>query len=47
MYDCFDAGTKRAVLRLYRATSNPSEFAEKFGESFRHFLCPVLVIWAR
>lgn len=45
--DCFDAGTKRAVLRLYRATSNLTELADSFAQTFRGFSCPVLVIWAR
>ena len=47
MYDSFDAGTKRAVLRLYRATRNPAELADRFAQSFRGFSCPVLVIWGR
>ena len=34
MYDCLDPGTKRAVLRLYRATSNPGALAEKSGALF-------------
>ncbi|MFY9640911.1 MAG: alpha/beta hydrolase [Rhodomicrobium sp.] len=45
MYDHFDSGTKRAVLRLYRATGNPDEMAGKFGETFRSWICPVQVIW--
>jgi pimeloyl-ACP methyl ester carboxylesterase len=47
MFDCLDSGTKRAVLRLYRATSNPGEMSDKFGKAFRHWNCPVLVIWGR
>ncbi len=47
MFDCFDAGTKRAVLRLYRATGNPADLAEKFGPALRSWTCPVLVIWGR
>ena len=45
MYDHFDAGTKNAVLKLYRATDLPGEMAEKFGDAFRSWTCPVLVIW--
>jgi len=45
MFEHFDAGTKRAVLRLYRATSNPGELAENFGQVFRTWTCPTLVIW--
>ncbi len=47
MYDHFDGGTKRAVLKLYRATDHPGEMAEKFGDAFRAWTCPVLVIWGR
>jgi pimeloyl-ACP methyl ester carboxylesterase len=45
MFDHFDAGTKRAVLKLYRATNEPAEMAEKFGGAFRSWKCPVLVVW--
>ncbi len=47
MYDHFDAGTKRAVLKLYRATNRPGELAEKFAGAFRSWTCPVLVVWGR
>jgi pimeloyl-ACP methyl ester carboxylesterase len=47
MFDHFDAGTRKAVLRLYRATDKPDELAEKFGNAFRSWTCPVLVIWGR
>jgi pimeloyl-ACP methyl ester carboxylesterase len=47
MYDHFDAGTKRAVLKLYRATDHPEEMAEKFGDAFRAWTFPVLVVWGR
>jgi pimeloyl-ACP methyl ester carboxylesterase len=47
MYDCLDAGTKRAVLRLYRATNNPADLASRFARAFRGFSCPVLVVWGR
>jgi pimeloyl-ACP methyl ester carboxylesterase len=45
MFDHFDSGTKRAVLRLYRATDNPGEMAENFRDAFRSWTCPTLVIW--
>jgi pimeloyl-ACP methyl ester carboxylesterase len=45
MFDHFDSGTKRAVLRLYRATNNPGEIAENFRDAFRSWTCPTLVIW--
>ncbi|MDI9848574.1 alpha/beta hydrolase [Rhodoblastus sp. 17X3] len=47
MYDHFDAGTRKAVLRLYRATDKPGEMAVKFGDAFRSWTCPVLVVWGR
>jgi pimeloyl-ACP methyl ester carboxylesterase len=47
MFDHFDSGTKGAVLRLYRATNNPGEMAGRFGEVFRSWNCPTLVIWGR
>jgi pimeloyl-ACP methyl ester carboxylesterase len=45
MFDRFDSGTKSAILRLYRATGDPGEMAEKFGDAFRSWNCPTLVIW--
>ncbi len=47
MYVYFDAGTKRAVLKLYRATNRPGELAEKFAGAFQSWTCPVLVVWGR
>jgi pimeloyl-ACP methyl ester carboxylesterase len=47
MYEHFDAGTKRAVLRLYRATSNLGQMAKDFGHAFRSWTCPTLIIWGR
>jgi hypothetical protein len=38
MFDCFDAGTKRAVLRLYRATNNPTELADSHSGLRQLFL---------
>lgn len=45
MYDDYDWGTRRAVLRLYRATSDPGGMAEMLGETFRALDVPTLVIW--
>jgi pimeloyl-ACP methyl ester carboxylesterase len=47
MYDHFDAGTKRAILRLYRATDNPGEMGDRYGDIFRSWTCPACVIWGR
>ena len=44
MYDDYDAGTKRAVLRLYRATE-PGRNAERFQAALRPLDRPTLVIW--
>lgn len=45
MYRDMDWGTKRAVLRLYRATDNPGQMAEALGALFRQLDVPALVIW--
>ncbi len=45
MYHDLDWGTKRAVLRLYRATDNPGQMAEALGDLFRQLDVPALVIW--
>ncbi|GIV96906.1 MAG: alpha/beta hydrolase [Herpetosiphonaceae bacterium] len=45
MYRDLDWGTKRAVLRLYRATDNPGQMADMLGPLFRQLDVPALVIW--
>lgn len=45
MYREYDAGTRRAVLRLYRATSDLAGLARRFSEALRALRCPALVIW--
>lgn len=45
MYRDMDWGTKRAVLRLYRATNNPGQMADTLGPLFRQLDVPALVIW--
>lgn len=47
MYDNFDRGTKRAVLKLYRATSNLGEAAEMLHSSLAPLNLPALVIWGK
>jgi pimeloyl-ACP methyl ester carboxylesterase len=47
MYDDFDAGTKRAVLRLYRATDAPGEAAGTLSAALRPLDRPALVVWGR
>ncbi len=44
MYDSIDAGTKRAVLKLYRATQ-PAETAARLIPALRALERPALVIW--
>jgi pimeloyl-ACP methyl ester carboxylesterase len=45
MYDDYDAGTRRAVLRLYRATDDLGKLTEPLGETLRPLNRPALVIW--
>jgi pimeloyl-ACP methyl ester carboxylesterase len=47
MYDDYDRGTRRAVLRLYRATSDLSALGERLGPVLRPLNRPALVIWGR
>ena len=45
MYDDYDRGTRRAVLRLYRATSDPGSLSAAFAAGHPARDVPVLVIW--
>ncbi|HEX3872856.1 MAG TPA: alpha/beta fold hydrolase [Solirubrobacteraceae bacterium] len=45
MYDHFDRRTRRAVLRLYRATDDPSEMTRELIGRLRPLDLPALVIW--
>ncbi len=45
MYDEYDRGTRRAVLKLYRATPNPGETAAVLGAAISELHKPALVIW--
>jgi pimeloyl-ACP methyl ester carboxylesterase len=47
MYEQLDWGTKRAVLKLYRATSAPGAFAEQARAAFSGCDFPCLVIWGK
>ena len=44
MYDDLDRGTRRAVLRLYRATDQPSDVSEMVS-ALRSISVPALVVW--
>jgi pimeloyl-ACP methyl ester carboxylesterase len=45
MYDDYDRGTRRAVLKLYRATPDPGNAAELVGEAIAKLHKPALVVW--
>ena len=47
MYDDYDRGTRRAVLRLYRAASDPNGLTEQLAAVLRPLALPALVIWGR
>jgi pimeloyl-ACP methyl ester carboxylesterase len=47
MYDDYDRGTRRAVLKLYRASSHPGRLAEQLAPALRSLHVPVLVVWGR
>jgi pimeloyl-ACP methyl ester carboxylesterase len=45
MYDDIDAGTHRAILRLYRASDDPPALGRKHADALRPLDRPALVIW--
>jgi pimeloyl-ACP methyl ester carboxylesterase len=45
MYDHFDRRTRRAVLKLYRATPDPGAISGNLIELFRPRDIPALVVW--
>ena len=45
MFDHYDRRTRRAVLRLYRATDDPSGLSRQVTEQLREHDIPALVIW--
>jgi len=47
MYDDFDRDTRRAVLKLYRATSNQAVTAQRMAEALRQMPRPALVVWGK
>jgi pimeloyl-ACP methyl ester carboxylesterase len=47
LYDEYDRDTRRAVLRLYRATSDPAALASRLAGALRPLDRPVLVIWGK
>jgi pimeloyl-ACP methyl ester carboxylesterase len=47
MWTHFDRGTRRAVLRLYRATSNVDRLFSDLRQALSSLNLPVLVIWGK
>ena len=45
MYDDMDAGTSRAILRLYRATNDPGAVGRRHADALRPLDRPALVVW--
>ncbi len=45
MYDNFDRSTRRAVLKHYRAESNPRPAARRQADAVRPYDIPALVVW--
>lgn len=46
MYDDIDGGTKRAVLKLYRATE-PGALERRQAPALREIAPPALVVWGK
>jgi len=47
LYDDYDRDTRRAVLRLYRATNDPAGLAEHLAAALRPLGRPALVLWGK
>lgn len=45
MYDDFDRGTRRAILKLYRATDDPAGASEQLVDGLRPLDRSALVVW--
>jgi pimeloyl-ACP methyl ester carboxylesterase len=45
MFDDYDRGTRRAILKLYRATDDPSQLSYELAQALRPLQRPALVIW--
>lgn len=45
MYDDYDRATRRTVLKLYRATSDPGSTASQLGTAMAALHKPALVVW--
>ncbi len=47
MYDTYDRGTRRAVLKLYRATDDPAHMSQSWANALRPLARPALVVWGK
>jgi len=47
MYDTYDHGTRRAILKLYRATAHPAPLAQELVNALRPLDRPALVVWGK
>jgi pimeloyl-ACP methyl ester carboxylesterase len=47
MYDTYDRGTRRAVLKLYRATDDPARLSQAWADALRPLDRPALVVWGK
>ena len=47
MYADFDRGTRRAVLKLYRATNAPARLSLELAKTLRPLARPALVVWGK
>jgi pimeloyl-ACP methyl ester carboxylesterase len=45
MFDSVDAGTDRAILSLYRTTSDPAGDSRRYADALRPHDIPALVVW--
>jgi pimeloyl-ACP methyl ester carboxylesterase len=45
VYQTFDRGTKRAILKLYRNTRNTEDGAQQFATALRPLDLPALIVW--
>ncbi len=47
VYDDYDQGTRRAVLKLYRATDDPASMSQEWANVLRPLARPALVVWGK
>lgn len=47
MYSDYDRGTKKAILKLYRATSKPGQHAVELSQALCPLKLPALIVWGR